>query len=133
MSDETERTDDAAPHLVPRLRILFGDRRIVGPGRADLLEHIRDTGSIAAAGRRMGMSYKRAWSLVEDLNRTFDAPLVAMHRGGAGQGGAALTVLGAEVLARYRHMQRESDRAIAADLEALAARLAPVDEPGSAA
>ncbi|WP_062012327.1 winged helix-turn-helix domain-containing protein [Aureimonas sp. AU4] len=123
MSQDDEET--GKPRLVPRLRILFGDRRIVGPGRADLLERIRETGSIAAAGRRMGMSYKRAWSLVEDLNRTFDAPLVEMHRGGARQGGAALTALGAEVLARYRHMQHQSDRAIAADLEALAARLAP--------
>ncbi|RIY01263.1 LysR family transcriptional regulator [Aureimonas flava] len=108
---------------VPRLRLVFGERRIVGPGRADLLEGIAETGSIAGAGRRMGMSYKRAWSLIEELNATFDAPLVAMSRGGSGHGGAALTDLGSEVLDRYRRMQRLSDAAIAADLEALARRL----------
>lgn len=123
MGDEDE-AGGAVPHLVPRLRILFGARRLMGPGRADLLEGIRDSGSIAAAGRLMGMSYKRAWSLAEDLNRTFDAPLIEMHRGGAAQGGARLTVLGHEVLDRYRAMQRASDRAIAADLAALATRLA---------
>lgn len=108
---------------VPRLRLVFGERRIVGPGRADLLEGIRETGSIAGAGRRMNMSYKRAWSLIEQLNATFDAPLVSMSRGGSGHGGAALTELGAEVLRRYRRMQELSDAAIADDLEALASRL----------
>ncbi|MBB3934467.1 winged helix-turn-helix domain-containing protein [Aureimonas phyllosphaerae] len=113
---------------VPRLRLVFGERRIVGPGRADLLEGIAATGSIAGAGRRMGMSYKRAWTLVEELNATFDAPLVAMSRGGSGHGGAALTELGAEVLERYRRMQAVSDAAIADDLEALARRLGPVTD-----
>lgn len=114
---------DAEPSLVPRLRLLFGDQRIVGPGRADLLEGIRDTGSIAAAGRAMAMSYKRAWTLIEHLNATFDAPLVVVHRGGSGHGGAVLTDLGTEVLERYRRMQRLSDAAIAEDLKALEARL----------
>ncbi|KQQ85878.1 LysR family transcriptional regulator [Aureimonas sp. Leaf324] len=113
---------------VPRLRLVFGERRIVGPGRADLLEGIAATGSIAGAGRRMGMSYKRAWTLVEELNATFDAPLVAMSRGGSGHGGAALTELGAEVLERYRRMQALSDAAIAQHLEALARRLGPVTD-----
>lgn len=113
---------------VPRLRLVFGERRIVGPGRADLLEGIAATGSIAGAGRRMGMSYKRAWTLVEELNATFDAPLVAMSRGGSGHGGAALTELGAEVLERYRRMRALSDAAIAQDLEALARRLGPVTD-----
>ncbi|MBB3998941.1 winged helix-turn-helix domain-containing protein [Aureimonas pseudogalii] len=123
--DDTVASPPAAPSLVPRLRLLFDDRRIVGPGRADLLEGIRDTGSIAAAGRAMGMSYKRAWTLVEDLNATFDGPLVEMHRGGRGHGGASLTELGHEVLERYRRMQALSDAAIAGDLAALAARLGP--------
>lgn len=115
---------DAEPSLVPRLRLLFGDQRIVGPGRADLLEGIRETGSIAAAGRAMRMSYKRAWTLIEHLNATFDAPLVVVHRGGSGHGGAVLTELGVEVLQRYRRMQRLSDQAIADDLKALETRLA---------
>lgn len=110
--------------LVSRLRLARDGRRVLGPGRADLLEGVRDTGSIAAAGRRMGMSYKRAWSLVEELNAAFDAPLVEVHRGGAGHGGAALTVLGAEVLERFRRIERDADAAIARDVEALGARLA---------
>ena len=66
-----------------RMRILFGDSAMLGPGKADLLELIRDTGSIAAAGRAMSMSYKRAWSLVEEMNHAFRAPLVDSSRGGA--------------------------------------------------
>ncbi len=109
---------------VTRLRFVFGEARILGPGRVDLLEGIRATGSIAAAGRAMRMSYKRAWTLVEELNATFDAPLVEMRRGGAGHGGAVLTAFGEEVVGRYRAMQAASDRAIAADLEALLRRVA---------
>ncbi|WP_062230803.1 winged helix-turn-helix domain-containing protein [Aureimonas sp. N4] len=120
-----ETTPKPTASHVTRLRFVFGEKRIVGPGRIDLLEGIGDTGSIAAAGRRMCMSYKRAWTLVEELNTTFDAPLVEMHRGGAGHGGAALTALGLEVIRRYRAMQAASDRAIAGDLEELLTRLAP--------
>ncbi|WP_427025883.1 winged helix-turn-helix domain-containing protein [Aureimonas ureilytica] len=126
--DDDANSPAASPRLashVTRLRFVFGDKQMLGPGRVDLLEGIGATGSIAAAGRRMGMSYKRAWTLVEELNATFDAPLVEMHRGGAGHGGARLTAFGDEVVARYRQMQAASDRAIAADLEALLSRLGP--------
>ena len=68
-----------------------------GPGKAELLERIRDTGSIAAAGRQMKMSYTRAWGLVEEMNRHFASPLVASAKGGAERGGAQLTDLGAEL------------------------------------
>ncbi|WP_349293822.1 LysR family transcriptional regulator [Gemmobacter sp. 24YEA27] len=67
------------------LRLYF-DNAMVGPGKAELLEHIRETGSISAAGRAMGMSYKRAWMLVEELNAAFASPLVASARGGSGGG-----------------------------------------------
>ncbi len=103
------------------LRVTVDGDAYIGPGRADLLEHIAETGSIAEAGRRMDMSYRRAWSLVQALNDGFGAPLVSTSRGGAGQGGAALTPLGEEVLARYRHMQAATRSAIADDLEALRA------------
>jgi molybdate transport system regulatory protein len=88
-----------------RIRIVFGDDAMLGPGKADLLEAIRDTGSIAAAGRSMGMSYKRAWMLVEALNTAFRAPLVDAARGGAKGGGAGLTPTGHEVLAHYRSLE----------------------------
>jgi molybdate transport system regulatory protein len=104
---------------VARLRIILGDAIAVGPGKADLLEGIRETGSIAAAGRRMGMSYKRAWLLIDTMNACFLKPLVAGAKGGKAGGGARLTPLGEEVLARYRRMQKASDRAIARELSAL--------------
>jgi molybdate transport system regulatory protein len=100
------------------LRVTLSDTFYVGPGRADLLELIAETGSIAEAARRMGMSYKRAWSLVQALNDGFGAPLVETARGGKEQG-ASLTDQGREVLERYRGMQDATRRAIARDVEAL--------------
>jgi molybdate transport system regulatory protein len=110
------------------LRVSFGGAFYLGPGRADLMELIAATGSIAAAGKRMGMSYKRAWSLVQALNEGFGAPLIAASRGGAGQGGATLTDAGREVLRRYRLMQAATRTAIAADVAAVSALLADVAE-----
>lgn len=109
----------AAPPGLSHLRVTVAGDFYVGPGRADLMELIAETGSIAAAGKRMGMSYKRAWSLVQALNDGFGAPLVTASRGGAGQGGAVLTAAGESVLARYRHMQQAARTAIAEDLQAL--------------
>ena len=83
-----------------RLRLVFDDA-MLGPGKAELLRHILDTGSIAAAGRQMDMSYKRAWMLVETMNAMFDQPVVEARRGGRGKGGAELTVRGRAVLAEY--------------------------------
>ncbi|WP_156943785.1 winged helix-turn-helix domain-containing protein [Roseivivax isoporae] len=88
-----------------RIRIVFGDDAMLGPGKADLLERIRDTGSIAAAGRAMSMSYKRAWMLVEEMNNAFRDPLIESTRGGPRGGGARLTEAGAEVLANYRKLE----------------------------
>jgi molybdate transport system regulatory protein len=89
------------------------------PGGPISWNMIEETGSIAEAAKRMGMSYKRAWSLVQELNEGFGAPLVEAARGGAGQGGALLTDAGVEVLARYRHMQHVTREAIAGDVAAL--------------
>lgn len=88
-----------------RIRIVFGDEAMLGPGKADLLERIRETGSIAAAGRAMAMSYKRAWSLVEQMNAAFREPLVESARGGAQGGGARLTEAGETVLENYRKVE----------------------------
>lgn len=109
---------------VLKLRIQF-DGAMLGPGKAELLERIRDTGSISAAGRDMGMSYKRAWMLVETMNAAFREPLVASVRGGAGGGGAQLTEAGAEVLRRYRAVLDAAAAATAADVAALEAMLKP--------
>lgn len=100
------------------LRITLSDTFYIGPGRADLLELIAETGSISAAAKRMGMSYKRAWGLVQALNEGFGALLVETARGGSEQG-AALTAAGGEVLERYRGMQAAARAAIARDVAAL--------------
>lgn len=105
--------------LGARLRVVLKKNVAFGPGKADILEGIRETGSIAAAGRRLHMSYKRAWTLVEDMNRDFRAPLVETSKGGSGHGGATLTALGDEVLDRYRRMEAHAEDAVARDLKAL--------------
>lgn len=105
-----------------KLRILF-DGAMIGPGKAALLGHIRDTGSIAAAGRQMGMSYKRAWMLVEELNAAFALPLVTSARGGPGGGGAHLTDTGAEVLRLYQEVMDRARTAAAEPIAALEAML----------
>lgn len=111
------------PDRYPRLqiRLWLGPDCWIGPGKADLLELIGQTGSISEAGRRMGMSYKRAWSLVEGLNRIFRAPLVTSERGGAGGGGAALTSLGQDVLTRFRRIEAAAQSGADADMAALRA------------
>ncbi|MGY6411999.1 MAG: winged helix-turn-helix domain-containing protein [Alkalilacustris sp.] len=102
---------------------------MIGPGKAELLERIDRCGSIAAAGREMGMSYKRAWELVGTLNAMFRAPLVERTRGGPGGGGAVLTDAGREVLALYRTLERQAAEAGASPLDALRSRLKTGD-PG---
>lgn len=109
-----------------KLRILF-DGAMLGPGKAALLGHIRDTGSIAAAGRQMGMSYKRAWMLVEEMNAAFADPLVASARGGSGGGGAQLTAAGAQVLALYHQVLDSAKVATRDPVAALEAMLRPAD------
>jgi molybdate transport system regulatory protein len=104
-----------------RLRLLFGDRLVFGPGKGELLAKIAETGSIAAAGRAMGMSYRRAWALVEEMNAAFRAPLVLSARGGAGGGGAVLSDDGREVLAAYRALLQSVEAAAAPEIGRLQA------------
>ena len=105
-----------------RLRLVFDDA-MLGPGKAELLRHILDTGSIAAAGRQMDMSYKRAWMLVEEMNAAFHVPLVQSARGGPGGGGARLTDTGVTVLQLYRGIVATAQTAAAEDIRALEALL----------
>ena len=114
-----------------RLRIVMRPEVAIGPGKADLLEGIRETGSIAAAGRRLRMSYKRAWMLVESMNRCFREPVVETSRGGSGRGGATLTPTGERVLASYRRMEALTEEAIAPEMAELRQLLArEADEHG---
>jgi molybdate transport system regulatory protein len=101
---------------------------MLGPGKAALLEAIGDSGSIAAAGRSMGMSYKRAWMLVEEMNAAFRAPLVDSARGGPGGGGAKLTADGQAVLAHFRAIEAAAAEAGAPHVAALKAMLKTTDD-----
>ncbi|MEX6724157.1 winged helix-turn-helix domain-containing protein [Parapedomonas caeni] len=93
------------------IRLYSGDEIAMGPGKADLLEAIRAQGSISAAGRAMGMSYRRAWLLVDTMNRCWQQPLVATAPGSAHGGGARLTEFGENILAHYRGLQAQLEHA----------------------
>lgn len=103
-----------------RVRVVLGPDVALGPGKADLLEGIEQTGSIAAAGRRMQMSYKRAWYLIDTMNRCFVEPVVSARKGGKGSGGAELTPTGKQVLRLYRRSEVRAANATRRDLAALA-------------
>lgn len=111
----------------PRLtiRAVLSAGTAIGPGKADLLEGIEQTGSIAAAGRQMGMSYKRAWYLIDTLNNCFSEPLVTSTKGGKAGGGASLTDTGKAVLAAYRNAEHAASSAAAASLATLAVLAKP--------
>ncbi|NEJ69965.1 LysR family transcriptional regulator [Rhizobium phaseoli] len=115
-------TDPAAKTLVPVLRISFPDEDRLGHGKMELLEHIRQTGSISAAGRAMDMSYRRAWLLVSEMNRMFCEQVVEPQRGGQKGGGAALTPFGEELLERFRRMEETMRTNLADDLAWLEAK-----------
>lgn len=107
-----------------RLRIVHGDDIAVGPGKIDLLEAIDATGSISAAARDRGMSYRRAWLLVDTMNRCFRQPVVEAATGGARGGGARLTATGERIVHHYRRAQRLAARSAASDVAAIERLLA---------
>lgn len=111
-----------------RLTLTMASGARIGPGKAELLESVRASGSISAAARAMGMDYKRAWLLMDSLNRAFATPAVERVTGGPGGGGAVLTPFGEELLARYRRIEAAAARMAEADLEALEHQAAP--DPG---
>src|ERR1700686_2748214 len=119
MRAEVGRIREMNDKLEPRIRILLGSSIAIGPGKAALLEDIAETGSISAAGRRMGMSYLRAWLLAKTINACFQKPLIEAAKGGIGGGGARLTAMGREVLALYRAMEDHATTAVLQDMEKL--------------
>lgn len=97
---------------LPKFRVSIDHGIAIGPGKADVLEWIATTGSLAAAGREMGMSYQHVWMLVKAMNEHFVEPLVEKKRGGSDRGGASLTPTGQQVLELYRAAQRDAADAI---------------------
>jgi molybdate transport system regulatory protein len=105
------------------LRVLGRSKAAIGPGKAELIERIDETGSISAAARKMRMSYRRAWQLVEALNAAFRETVVETATGGARGGGARVTTFGRQAVTAFRAMEGKASRAIAADLRRYAGRL----------
>jgi len=118
---------EIAPERKPALTLrvdlgranLDGVADAIGPGKVRLLELIDETGSISAAGRAMGMSYRQAWLLIDSMNQAFHEPVTETLRGGAKGGGAAVTAFGRKLAALYRAMERKAADAVADDLAAL--------------
>src|SRR5262249_51608428 len=107
------------------LRIDFDCAGSIGPGKIRLLELIEETGSISAAGRRMDMSYRRAWMLIDALNQAFRTPVVATKMGGRKGGGATLTSFGRYLIRHYREMELVAHAALRPHLTSLETALAP--------
>jgi molybdate transport system regulatory protein len=105
------------------LRLDFAPGQSIGHGKIRLLEAIREHGSISAAGRSMGMSYRRAWLLTDELNSMFDEPVIHTKHGGQAGGGAELTTLGERLIGNYRTMEAKAQAAVDAELAELAASI----------
>jgi len=106
----------ARQELKPQICILFRKAIAMGPGKADLLRAIDETGSISAAARKMEMSYRRAWLLVDTMNQAFKSPVVITLTGGKAGGGAAVTKFGKEVLQRYSEMEKIASASVAKEI-----------------
>ena len=117
----------AAARSVPSLsvRIDLDPEGRIGPGKIQLLEKIEACGSISAAGRAMDMSYKRAWDLVDEINRICGQAAVQRQTGGKNGGGAVLTPFGASLVARYRRIERAAATAVRRELTALRSEIGP--------
>jgi molybdate transport system regulatory protein len=109
-----------------RFRVDIAPGCSIGPGKVNLLERILETGSLSAAARQLGMSYRRAWLLLDSLNRSFRQPLTAASVGGRGGGGVTLTALGRQVIAEYRGLEADIQRVAGRRLKSVA-RVARAD------
>lgn len=116
-----------APRLT--LRVDLGPKQSVGPGKMRLLDAIAETGSISSAGRALGMSYRRAWMLIDDLNTSFRRKAVTTTLGGKEGGGAKLTPFGQELLKRYRAIETDAAKATRAHVAFLARAMRPAAAP----
>jgi len=102
-----------------RFRITMGEQVAIGPGKVALLEAIAATGSLSAAAESLGMSYRRAWLLLDEMNRLLSAPVVDSLRGGAHRGGSELTAVGRDLIETYRRIETTAETACADDIRRL--------------
>ena len=108
-----------------RLRLMVYQEIAFGPGKADLLEAIQATGSISQAAKKMNMSYRRAWQLVETMNQLYASALVETYKRGESGGGAIVTAFGVDILKQFRYMEQKALAAIEADFQQLSGYLKP--------
>ncbi|KAB0583843.1 LysR family transcriptional regulator [Ideonella dechloratans] len=121
MTDRTTKPEPAPLAILVRPRVYIGNEISLGPGKIDLLRWVGQTKSISAAGRELGIPYKRAWLLINTLNAGFGQPVVLTTKGGRGGGGAQLTPLGQALIERYQALEDRIVATSAAELEALKA------------
>lgn len=119
---------DSSSPLKLKIQVMCGDEIAMGPGKADLLDAIAAHRSISAAGRAMGMSYRRTWLLVDAMNRCWQGPLVATTPGNQ-KAGAQLTALGEQILARYRQLQSDAEAGASVAFAAIAGHLRDTPRP----
>jgi molybdate transport system regulatory protein len=122
MADTTKTTSRPAktrPEVRFRMRIRSGDAVALGPGKVELLEAVREHGSISAAARSLGMSYRRAWLLIDELNRSLKAPATHSEQGGQSGGGCTLTPVGETIIRLYRDVEVEAQRSCARQIAEL--------------
>ena len=112
---------------LPRVRVIAGEQIALGPGKVNLLEEIDRSGSISKAARELGLSYRRAWTLVDTMNKSFKSPLVKGSAGGKKGGGAHLTHLGKKIAKTYRGMESKAEIAMKSDWEMIRSSLKPID------
>ena len=114
-------------NCLTRIRVLSGNQIALGPGKVALLEEIERSGSISKAARKLGLSYRRAWTLVDTMNKSFKSPLVEGSAGGKKGGGAHLTHLGKKIAKTYRGMESKAETAMKSDWEMIRSSLKPID------
>lgn len=107
------------PAIMIRPRVTIGESVVIGPGKVDLLRHVAQGRSISAAARAMGLTYKRAWLMIDSLNRSLGKPVVEAVAGGKGGGGARLTPIGEALVARYEALEAKINAAAEPELSAL--------------
>ena len=112
---------------LPRVRVIAGEQIALGPGKVNLLEEIDRSGSISKAARELGLSYRRAWTLVDTMNKSFKLHLVEGSAGGKKGGGAQLTPLGKKMIKTYRAMESKAETAMQSDWKVIQHSLKPPD------